>query len=42
MYVPRNPQIQRLVVLNPFHGLVTKATETINREPFTVEDGNQW
>jgi integrase len=23
---------------NPFHGLVTKATETINREPFTVEE----
>ncbi len=22
---------------NPFHGLVTKATETINREPFTAE-----
>ena len=22
---------------NPFHGLVTKATETVNREPFTVE-----
>jgi integrase len=23
---------------NPFHGLVTKAAETINREPFTVEE----
>jgi integrase len=23
---------------NPFHGLVTKATETVNREPFTVEE----
>ncbi|MCP5516646.1 MAG: tyrosine-type recombinase/integrase [Verrucomicrobiales bacterium] len=23
---------------NPFHGLVTKATQTINREPFTVEE----
>lgn len=23
---------------NPFHGLVTKATETINREPFAVEE----
>jgi integrase len=23
---------------NPFHGLVTKASETINREPFTVEE----
>lgn len=23
---------------NPFHGLVTKATETINREPFTVDE----
>ncbi len=24
--------------MNPFHGLVTKATETVNREPFTVEE----
>lgn len=24
--------------LNPFHELVTKATETVNREPFTVEE----
>ncbi len=23
---------------NPFHGLVTKASETVNREPFSVED----
>jgi integrase len=23
---------------NPFHGLVTKSTETVNREPFTVEE----
>jgi len=23
---------------NPFHGIVTKATETVNREPFTVEE----
>jgi integrase len=23
---------------NPFHGLVTKASETVNREPFTVEE----
>jgi len=23
---------------NPFHGLVTKATETVNREPFMVEE----
>ncbi len=23
---------------NPFHGLVTKATETVNREPFKVEE----
>jgi integrase len=23
---------------NPFHGLVTKANETVNREPFTVEE----
>ena len=23
---------------NPFHGMVTKATETVNREPFTVEE----
>jgi integrase len=23
---------------NPFHGLVTKATETVNREPFSVEE----
>ena len=23
---------------NPFHGLVTKAAETVNREPFTVEE----
>jgi hypothetical protein len=22
----------------PFHGLVTKATETVNREPFSVEE----
>ncbi|MCZ7636724.1 MAG: hypothetical protein M5U12_12240 [Verrucomicrobia bacterium] len=24
--------------MNPFHGLVTRATETVNREPFTVEE----
>ncbi|HNQ90197.1 MAG TPA: hypothetical protein PKM73_16395 [Verrucomicrobiota bacterium] len=24
--------------MNPFHGLVTKASETVNREPFTVEE----
>ncbi len=23
---------------NPFHGLITKANETVNREPFTVEE----